>query len=63
MSECRRLLTVALLALLLNGCVGTAVGTAADVTLEVAKLPFRVAGAAVDVASGDDDEDEEEEED
>jgi len=44
--------------LMLNGCLGTIVGTAVDVTLEVAKVPFKVAGAVVDVVS-DDDEDEE----
>ena len=42
--------------LLLTGCLGTVVGTAVDVTLEVAKVPFKVAGAAVDVANGDDED-------
>jgi hypothetical protein len=46
--------------LLLTGCLGTVVGTAVDVTLEVAKVPFKVAGAVVDVATpADDDEDDE----
>lgn len=45
-----------LVAASLGGCLGTVVGTAADVTIEVAKVPFKVAGAAVDIASGDDDE-------
>ena len=31
-------------------------GAAVDVTLEVAKVPFKVAGAVVDVATNDDDE-------
>jgi len=43
--------------LLLNGCLGTIVGTAVDVTLEVAKVPFKVAGAVVDVVSDDEEED------
>ena len=39
----------------LNACVGKIVGAAVDTTIEVAKVPFKVAGAAIDVASGDDD--------
>ncbi len=47
------------LSLSLTGCLGTVVGTAVDVTLEVAKVPFKVAGAVVDVATPDaDDEDD-----
>jgi len=38
----------------LTGCLGTVVGTAVDVTLEVAKVPFKVAGAAIDVVTDDD---------
>ena len=41
--------------LVLSACAGTLVGTAADVTLEVAKVPFKVVGAAVDVVVPDDD--------
>ena len=37
-----------------TACVGTIVGTAVDVTLEVAKVPFKVVGAAIDVIDGDD---------
>jgi len=44
--------------LLLTACLGTVVGTAVDVTLEVAKVPFKVAGAVVDVATPDDEDDE-----
>ncbi len=40
----------------LSGCLGTIVGSAVDVTLEVAKVPFKVAGAVVDVATTDDDD-------
>ncbi|MDO9476733.1 MAG: NF038104 family lipoprotein [Pseudohongiella sp.] len=42
----------------LTACLGTVVGTAVDVTLEVAKVPFKVAGAAIDVVTDDDDEEE-----
>jgi hypothetical protein len=44
--------------LLLTGCLGTVVGTAVDVTVEVAKVPFKVAGAVVDVATPDPDDEE-----
>lgn len=54
----RNMLVLALAGLLLQGCIGTAVGTAVDVTLEVAKVPFKVAGAVVDVATPEDDEDD-----
>ena len=40
---------------LLSACAGAIVGTAVDVTLEVAKVPFKVAGAVVDVVTPDDD--------
>jgi len=47
------------LSLTLGSCVGTIVGAAVDTTIEVAKVPFKVAGAAVDLAipDGDDDDD------
>jgi hypothetical protein len=51
-----RLIVLSSLALCLTGCLGTVVGSAVDVTLEVAKVPFKVAGAVVDVASGDDED-------
>lgn len=40
------------------GCVGAVVGTATDVAIEVAKVPFKVGGAVVDVATGDDEDQE-----
>jgi hypothetical protein len=40
--------------LLLQACVGAAVGAAADVTIEVVKLPFKLVGSAVDLAVSDD---------
>lgn len=51
-----RVLIAAMLMLALTACLGTVVGAAVDVTLEVAKLPFKVAGAAIDVMTDDDDE-------
>ncbi len=42
----------------LSGCVGTVVGTAADVAIEVVKVPFKVGGAIVDVVTDDDEEEE-----
>jgi hypothetical protein len=40
----------------LQGCVGFIVGSAVDVAVEVAKVPFKVGGAIIDVATGDKDE-------
>ena len=37
----------------LSGCVSTIVDAAFDTTIAVAKVPFKVAGAAVDVVAGD----------
>ena len=45
-----------LLSISLSGCLGTVVGTAVDLSLEVAKVPFKVAGAVIDVAVADDDD-------
>ena len=52
----RSLMLVAL-CLLLFSCVGAVVGAVVDTTIEVAKVPFKVAGAAVDLAVSDDDDD------
>tara|TARA_E500000178_G_scaffold354909_1_gene425613 strand:+ start:536 stop:655 length:120 start_codon:yes stop_codon:yes gene_type:complete len=38
--------------------MGAVVGTAVDTTLEVAKVPFKVAGAAIEIAVSEDDEDD-----
>jgi hypothetical protein len=40
----------------LQGCVGAIIGTTVDVAIEVAKVPFKVGGAIIDVATGDKDE-------
>jgi hypothetical protein len=44
----------------LTACLGTVVGAAVDVTLEVAKVPFKVAAAVIDVATDDTDKNNEE---
>lgn len=53
---------ILLVLLMLQGCaamvVGTAVGVATTVAVETAKVPFKVAGAAIDVVTDDDDEDD-----
>lgn len=46
------------LSLLLFSCVGAVVGAVVDTTIEVVKVPFKVVGAAVDLAVPDDDDDE-----
>lgn len=55
-----RILGVVVALLVLQGCtamvVGTAVGVAATVAVETAKVPFKVTGAVIDAAT-DDDED------
>lgn len=60
MNKRLRLLCVVLLSLGLTACLGTVVGAAVDVTLEVAKVPFKVAGAVVDVATPEDDDEDDE---
>lgn len=50
-----RILAILVIFLLLNACVGSIVGAAVDVTIEVVKIPFKVAGAAIDLAIPDDD--------
>jgi hypothetical protein len=58
MNKRLKLLSVVVLSLPLTACLGAVVGTAVDVTLEVAKVPFKVAGAIVDVATPEEDDDE-----
>jgi hypothetical protein len=47
---------------MLQGCtsliVGAAVGTVTTLAVETAKVPFKVAGAAIDVVTDDEDEDD-----
>ncbi len=51
----RSLMLIAL-CLLLFSCVGAVVGAVVDATIEAAKVPFKVVGAAVDLAVPDDDD-------
>ncbi len=46
---------VFVVSLSLSACVGTIVGAAVDTTIEIAKVPFKVVGAAVDVVTSDSD--------
>ena len=52
-----RVLLIVLLAAGMSGCIGTAIEATTDAAIAVGKIPFKVGGAVVDVASGDDDED------
>jgi hypothetical protein len=54
MSISAKLGSIFFLCLILQGCLGTIVGAATDVVIEVAKVPFKVGGAVVDVVDGDD---------
>ena len=56
--ESKKLFFSLLLCLALGGCVGTAIETATDAAIAVAKVPFKVVGAAADVVSGDDDDED-----
>ncbi len=40
----------------LAGCAGTIIESTTDVALALAKAPFKVGGAVIDVIAGDDDE-------
>jgi len=55
-------LTVVVVLLVLQGCtamvVGTTVGVVTTVAAEAVKVPFKVTGAVIDVATDDEDEDE-----
>jgi hypothetical protein len=51
--RCIVLLLLGCVSIALTGCVGTLVGAVVDTTIEVAKVPFKVGKAAVDVVSGD----------
>lgn len=55
-SMVRSIMLSMLLLTSLSACVSTIIGTAVDATIEVAKVPFKVGGAVVDVVSGKDDE-------
>lgn len=56
----KTLTLVVLLLLILQGCasmvVGSAVGVVTTVAVETAKVPFKVTGAVIDVATDDEDD-------
>ncbi len=56
MSKFFRALCVLGLFAMTSGCIGTVVGQTTSAAIEVAKVPFKVGGAVVDVATGDDDD-------
>ncbi|NND83302.1 MAG: hypothetical protein HKN50_12815 [Gammaproteobacteria bacterium] len=51
----KKIIVIVFLATQLSGCLGTAVGLVVDTAIEVAKVPFKVAGAVIDVAMPDGD--------
>ncbi|MGB0845522.1 MAG: NF038104 family lipoprotein [Thiolinea sp.] len=51
-----RILLITALALSLQGCAGLIIGAATDATIAVAKVPFKVGAAVIDVVSGDDED-------
>ena len=54
MSMIAKICSIFILCMTLQACLGTIVGATADVVIEVAKVPFKVGGAVIDVVSGDD---------
>ena len=48
-----RISLIIIISLGLQGCLGSIIGTTADVAIEVIKVPFKVGGAVVDVVTGD----------
>ena len=55
MKNLARLLIAFGLVISLSGCLGLIVGSAVDVGIEVVKVPFKLAKAAVNVMSSDED--------
>lgn len=56
-----KLICIAICLLMLQGCVGTAVSAASSAVIEVAKVPFKVAGAVVSGVAGSGKDEKEEE--
>lgn len=54
-------ISLCLLLTMLQGCVGVILGAATDVVIETAKVPFKVGGAVIDLATDDDEEDKSDE--
>lgn len=53
-----RVVLIVVLALNLHACAGLVIGAATDATIAVAKVPFKVGGAVLDVVTGDDEEED-----
>jgi len=51
-----RILCAMVILTVMPGCLGMVVGAAVDVTIEVVKVPFKVAGAVVDIVSDNEDD-------
>ena len=51
------MLFMTVLCLALNSCVSAVLGVAVDTTIEVVKVPFKLVGAAADLAIPDGDDD------
>ena len=47
-------ITVVIILFCLTSCASTVIGTATDAAIAVAKVPFKVGGAVVDVVTHDD---------
>ncbi len=52
----RRIAVVISMLVLTSGCIGMVVGQTTSAAIAVAKVPFKVGGAVIDVATGDDDD-------
>ena len=52
-----RLLGGTVLILALHACVGTLTGAVVDTAIEVAKVPFKIVGSAIELVIPGDDED------
>lgn len=50
-----RTLLIVALGVCQSGCIGTAIEATTDAAIAVGKIPFKVGGAVVDVATDDDD--------
>ena len=52
----RHSISLVILCLALNSCVGTVVDAVVDTTIEVVKVPFKLVGATVDLIIPDNDD-------
>ena len=52
----KKIIIVAVAALMLQGCAGLVIGTAAKATVAVAKVPFKVGGAVIGAVKSDKDD-------